>query len=102
MFADDLRTAHTSNNRQEMCRLIKSIPAGRWTYPARGHVAMTFYEGMGIAAFASGGSGINNYDEVSIAVFWPDGTPERQGYLGRFSKDELRLPNYIAPDTWSF
>lgn len=100
MFADDLRTAHTSHNRQEMCRLIKSIPASRWTYPAI-HVAITFYEGMGIAAFSTGGSDIHTYDDISIAVFWPDGTPERQGYLGRFSKDELRLPNYIPPETWS-
>jgi hypothetical protein len=101
MFADDLRVAHTSNNRPEMCRLIKSIPADRWTYPAT-HAAMAVYEGMGIAAFSSGGSGINTYDDVSIAVFWPHGTPARQGYLGRFSKDELRLPNYVPPETWSF
>jgi hypothetical protein len=101
MFADDLKAAHTSNNRLEVCRLIKSIPASRWTYPA-GHAAMTFYEGIGIAAFSSGGSGIHSYDEVSVAVFWPDETPERAGYLGRFSKDELRLPNYGPADTWSF
>jgi hypothetical protein len=63
---------------------------------------MAVYEGMGIAAFSSGGSGINTYDDVSIAVFWPHGTPARQGYLGRFSKDELRLPNYVPPETWSF
>jgi hypothetical protein len=101
MFAEDLRAAHTSNNRLEVCRLIKSIPASQWTHPAI-HAAMTFYEGIGIAAFSSGGSGINSYDEVSIAVFWPDGTQERPGYLGRFSKDELRLPNYGPTDTWSF
>ena len=101
MFADDLKAAHTSNNRLEVCRLIKSIPASRWTFHA-GHAAMTSYEGVGIAAFSSGGSGINSYDEISIAAFWPDGTPERPGYLGRFSKDELRLPNYAPTDTWSF
>jgi hypothetical protein len=101
MFADDLKAAHTSNNRLEVCRLIKSIPASRWTFHAA-HAAMTSYEGVGIAAFSSGGGGINSYDEISIAVFWPDGTLERPGYLGRFSKDELRLPNYAPTDTWSF
>lgn len=93
MFAAELRNAHKSRDKRAVCRLIESIPADRWIY-LDGPQAVAPYDGARIAAHLYGGSGINAYDRISLNVLWPDLTID---FLGEYTAEELRLPNYIAP-----
>jgi hypothetical protein len=93
MFDVKLRAAHKSKDRGEKCGLMESVPANCWRYVGNPPHAQAWFDSVGIIVHAlTGGSGINTYDTVSISVLWPDGETE---YLGQYSSEELRLPNYI-------
>jgi hypothetical protein len=95
MFADELRKAMRERNRKEVCHLLGAIPPGRWQYTGSPVRAEAWYGSVHIVVqHVSGGTGINTYDEVSVNVRFPDGKPE---LAGKYSADELRLPNYIPP-----
>ena len=95
MFADELRNAVKDEDRAQICRIIKAIPADRWTYPGSPPHAEAWEDSVGIAVHhVSGGSGINTYDTVSVRILWPDGKTD---FAGNYSAEELRLPNYIPP-----
>jgi hypothetical protein len=95
MFADDLRKALQERNRAEICDLIEAIPPDCWQYTGSPVRAEARYASVYIVVqHVSGGTGINTYDDVSVNVRFPDGEPE---FAGKYSADELRLPNYIPP-----
>ena len=95
MFADELRKAIQGRNRTAVCVLIEAIPADRWQYSGSPVRAEAWYESVHIVVHhASGGTGINTYDDVSVNVRLPDCEPE---FADKYSAEELRLPNYIPP-----
>jgi hypothetical protein len=95
MYANDLRKAMEEGNRAEVCGLLGVIPPDHWQYTGSPVRAEARYESVCIVVqHVSGGTGINTYDEISVNVRFPDGKPES---LGKFSAEELRLPNYIPP-----
>lgn len=80
-------------NRAEICGLLETIPPDRWEYTGSPVRAEARYGSVYIVVqHLSGGTGINTYDDVSVNVRFTDGGPE---FLGKFSAEELRLPNYI-------
>jgi hypothetical protein len=96
MFADELRKALQNRDRGVICRLIEGIPVSRWSYVGSPVHAQAWEDSVGIAVHhVSGGSGINTYDSVSVNIQWPDGTTD---FGGKYSAEELRLPNYIPSD----
>lgn len=95
MFADELRKAIQDRNRAAICRLIEAIPANQWRYTGSPVRAEAWYESVHIVVHhISGGTGINTYNHVSVNVRLPDREPE---FAGKYSAEELRLPNYIPP-----
>ena len=83
-------------DRKVLCTLIESIPADRWKlYPSPGMgMAIASREWVDVIVHhLSGGSGINTYDSVAVNVKWSNGEGQ---YLGVFSAEELKLPNYIS------
>jgi hypothetical protein len=95
MFADEMKRAVRDRDRAGICRLIEAIPASRWSYPGSPPCAEAWHGSVHIVIHhCSGGTGINTYDTVSVNVRFPDGEPE---WAGKYSAEELRLPNYIPP-----
>ena len=93
MFAHEFREALQRKDREAICRLIEGIPANRWHFEGSPIHAETWCESVHIVVqHVSGGTGINTYDTVSVNVRFPSGSPE---FAGKYSADELRLPNYI-------
>jgi hypothetical protein len=91
MFAGEFRQACEARDRVAICRLIASVPEDRWTFPDRR--AEASYDSVRVCVhWLSGGSGINTYKTVSVAILWPDGSSD---FAGQYSAEELPLPNYI-------
>jgi hypothetical protein len=91
-FETELRRLVDTEDRTSLCTFIESIPANRWKVTEG--LAITSREWVDvIVRHASGGSGINTYESVAVYVKWSTGEVI---YLGIFSVDELKLPNYIS------
>ncbi len=93
-FVENLQSAIAERDRAMMARLIEAIPARVWD--VQPGCATADYMGVQIQVdYLDGGSGINTYESVSVLVTWSD---ENSVPLGPFGADELKLPNYIAPE----
>ena len=94
-FEDALKRAVEAKDRTAICRLIESISKSSWGSSTSGGSSMAIANVKWtriVVHHVSGGSGINTYETVSVNVDWSTGSAE---YIGTFSSDELKLPNYI-------
>lgn len=96
----DLIDACRKKNRGVICRLLEAIPAEGWeVVPGR---VTSLLDPLTVQAWhISGGSGINTYETVSVSILACDGTRGEQVwplFVGKFTSDELRLPNYIPKE----
>jgi hypothetical protein len=90
-FEMELKRFVDTKDRTGLCTFLESIPANHWKVTEG--MAITSREWVDIIVLhVSGGSGINTYETVAINVKWSNGDVK---YLGAFSSEELKLPNYI-------
>jgi hypothetical protein len=96
----DLIGACREKNRGAICGLLEMIPAEGWgVVPGR---ATCLLGPLTVQVWhLSGGSGINTYETISVSILAGDeacGEQVRPLFVGKFTSDELRLPNYIPKE----
>ena len=95
-FEKEFRCIVDANDRTALCAFIESIPADRWRLSASPGSGMAIASKEWVDVIVhhhTGGTGLNTYETVVVYVKWSNGEGK---YLGVFSADELKLPNYIS------
>jgi hypothetical protein len=91
-YLDSLKEARKRKDSAKILELLQTIRD--WEYGQNGEHAEVILGNVRVSVYPLGG-GINTYKELSARVRWENGDC---AFLGAFSAEELRLPNYVSPE----